>query len=197
MRCGGGCRASGPPSTSLCASRSRQALETAETTLGTLHAKQGRKNQFKTQKERDAHLRTLIKEHGASIQTREQNEANLDAELTAAKEELEQLQTRASDLRHELDGRKESLARLGAELAELRERVDASEKLVELGVAVCRSERAKQISWAFDQAPEVALERSGQRSQGRRWTYPCLSPSRSSSRARRTPCGERAPRSGH
>lgn len=99
----------------------RQRLEAAETTLGTLHAKEGRKNQFKTQKERDAHLKSMIAKHAQSIKDREEGEQGLVKELESAKTDLEEVQNKAGEMRRELDGRKETLANLQAELNKLKE----------------------------------------------------------------------------
>lgn len=100
---------------------SRQALETATTTLGTLHAKEGRKNQFKTQKERDAHLKKLVESHGKALKDREGDEEGVKREVEAAKKEAEEVGERAKELRERLDGRKEGLKSLQEELSKFRE----------------------------------------------------------------------------
>lgn len=106
-------------STALLASR--QSLENAQTALSLLHAKEGRKNQFKSQKERDQHLKSMIQGHETRIKDREGSEGAVEQALEEAKGELEQAQGKASELRRELDGRKETLQGLQGDLAKLKE----------------------------------------------------------------------------
>lgn len=99
----------------------RQRLEAAQTTLGTLHAKQGRRNQFATQKERDAHLNSMIQGHGKRIGERESGEKGVEEALEEARKELDGAQRRQGELRGELDGRKEALGQVQGELVRLKE----------------------------------------------------------------------------
>lgn len=99
---------------------SKQRLEAVQTTLGTLYAKQGRISQFKTQKERDTHLRAEIASRTTFIATREKRESEVKRELTSAKKELEDSVQKFAQLREELDGRKATMAKLSEELAELK-----------------------------------------------------------------------------
>ncbi|SGY80329.1 BQ5605_C008g05358 [Microbotryum silenes-dioicae] len=96
----------------------RQALETAQTTLGVLHAKEGRRNQFRTQAERDRHLKALVEGHGKAIQEREKGAQALEADLEKAKETLSAIQEGSAEVRKELDGRKEAIREMQTKLAQ-------------------------------------------------------------------------------
>lgn len=105
---------------------SKQQLEAAETTLRTLYAKQGRVSQFKTQKERDAHLRLEVSNRSAVRTTREAAIKNATRDLAAAKQNLEDVVGRIQELRKGMDGRKAGLAALAEELAALQEKQAAA-----------------------------------------------------------------------
>lgn len=102
-------------------SAARESLEAATTTLGTLRAKQGRRNQFKTQKERDAHLRQMVSSHASMIDERRASEKTNERALKAAKEELEEGVKKHAELRKEFEGRKESQIEMQDQLSKLRE----------------------------------------------------------------------------
>lgn len=98
----------------------KQRLEAVQTTLGTLYAKQGRVSQFKTQKERDTHLRAEIASRATFVVAREKRESEVKRELASAKKELDESVQRFSQLKGELDGRKATMVKLSEELAELK-----------------------------------------------------------------------------
>lgn len=102
-------------------SDARQAVENANTRLGTLRAKQGRKHQFKTQKERDAHLRTMIASHGTLLGERRASAQAAERALAVAKDELHEGLRRHAEMRKDLDGRKQAQADLQSQLAKLRD----------------------------------------------------------------------------
>lgn len=99
----------------------REGLEAAETKLGTLAAKQGRVSQFKSQKERDAHLKETIKTRKETVATRVKRGEGMKGDLEAAREELEGVEERGSGMRSEMDGRKEVLGNLNEELVRTKE----------------------------------------------------------------------------
>ncbi|SCV71055.1 BQ2448_3817 [Microbotryum intermedium] len=96
----------------------RQALETAQTTLGVLHAKEGRRNQFRTQAERDRHLKALVEGHGKAIEERERGAQSLEQDLEKAREALGGIQEGSAEIRKELDGRKEAIREMQSRLAQ-------------------------------------------------------------------------------
>ncbi|KAL8278388.1 hypothetical protein RQP46_009280 [Phenoliferia psychrophenolica] len=99
----------------------REELDEAETTLRTLAAKQGRTTQFKTQKDRDAHLRDTVKQRKTVISQREKRLEVLKKDLADAKRDLELASERASEQRKGIVGRKEELRRLKEELKKLQD----------------------------------------------------------------------------
>lgn len=99
----------------------REKLQTAEMTVGTLYAKQGRTSQFATQKERDAHLKLSIAREKESIETREKQEKDTSRNLVAAKADWAETTALMNKLRVELDGQKASIAELSAEETALKE----------------------------------------------------------------------------
>ena len=102
-------------------SDARQSVESANTRLGTLRAKQGRKHQFKTQKERDAHLKTMIASHATLLTERKGSAQAAERALALAKTELEEGVRRHAEMRKDLDGRKQAQVDLQAQLSKLRE----------------------------------------------------------------------------
>ena len=105
----------------------REQLDDAETTLGTLAAKQGRSSQFKTQKDRDAHLRDTIKSRQSLAASREKRLEDLRKDLATAKQELDTATGRAGEQRHAIVGRKEELKRLKDDLSKFQ--ADEAERL--------------------------------------------------------------------
>ncbi|KAK4057964.1 Structural maintenance of chromosomes protein 3 [Microbotryomycetes sp. JL221] len=101
--------------------KSKQSLEHAETRLQVLYGKQGRKNQFKTQKERDQHLNRAIKERDDLIKDRKQTAKALEVNLTDAQSELQEVQTKVAQLREDHNGRKGQLEEAQTKLDQLRE----------------------------------------------------------------------------
>jgi structural maintenance of chromosome 3 (chondroitin sulfate proteoglycan 6) len=99
----------------------KERLETAETTLGTLYAKQGRQNQFNTQKERDAHLKSSIASRTDLIMAREQQETGVKRDLSSAKSDLDEVTQVVVELRREMDGRKAALTTLASEEMTMKE----------------------------------------------------------------------------
>lgn len=100
----------------------KERLETAETTLGTLVAKQGRTNQFKTQQERDEHLRHGIESVTVLVAAREKQEERMKRDLMTAKADLTEAAANNSQLRKDMDGRKETLAKLSQDETTLVEK---------------------------------------------------------------------------
>ncbi|KAM0788840.1 hypothetical protein ACM66B_002925 [Microbotryomycetes sp. NB124-2] len=113
--------------------KTRQELETAETRLGVLYAKQGRRDQFKTQKERDQHLKRVIAEHAETIKDRRDAESTLQQTLKDAQSELDEVQAQVGKMRGELDGRKGAYEEAQTEQARLleqeREKVEKRKSL--------------------------------------------------------------------
>ncbi|KAK4055631.1 Structural maintenance of chromosomes protein 3 [Microbotryomycetes sp. JL201] len=101
--------------------KARQELEAAETRLGVLFAKQGRRDQFKTQKERDQHLKRVIAEHSETIKERRDTERTLKETLKEAQSELDDVQAQVTRMRSELDGRKGAYLEAQNEQARLQE----------------------------------------------------------------------------
>ncbi|GAA5910698.1 hypothetical protein JCM5296_006815 [Sporobolomyces johnsonii] len=99
----------------------RQALETAQTTLNALFAKQGRQAQFTSQAERDAHLGELLRRNEETLEQRRAREQQLEREREEAKAEMEEVGERRAEMRRELEGRKEVLRELQDELRMLKE----------------------------------------------------------------------------
>lgn len=102
-------------------SDARQVVENANTQLGTLRAKQGRKHQFKTQKERDAHLRTMIASHATLLSERHAGAQAAESALSLAKTELEEGVRRHAEMRKDLEDRKHAQAELQTQPSKLRE----------------------------------------------------------------------------
>lgn len=119
----------------------REQLDAAETTLRTLAAKQGRTSQFKTQKDRDAHLRETLKSRKSLVESREKRLEDLKKDLAEAKKDLADAADRASEQRKAMVGRKEELVKLNDELVKIKE--DESEKIEKRKLVVFYSPRSK------------------------------------------------------
>ena len=98
-----------------------QSLETAQTTLNALFAKQGRSSQFSTQEERDEHLEGLIRRNEETLTLRRNREEGLRREGEEARKELEGVGERRRELRKEMERRKEGLGELREEMKGLEE----------------------------------------------------------------------------
>ncbi|KAM0746239.1 structural maintenance of chromosome protein 3 [Meredithblackwellia eburnea MCA 4105] len=98
-----------------------QRLDEVTTLLSTLQAKQGRTSQFKTQKERDAHLKAIIAEREKLVQERERRIESTKLDLEGCKRELSENEKRSDELRAEMEGRKEAGREVMEEVGKLKE----------------------------------------------------------------------------
>jgi structural maintenance of chromosome 3 (chondroitin sulfate proteoglycan 6) len=83
-----------------------RSLETGQTTLKALFAKQGRSSQFDNKRQRDQHLQELIKRNQETLVQRRNREQGLVKEGQEARNELELVGQRRKQLRQEIDQRK-------------------------------------------------------------------------------------------
>ncbi|KAI5476815.1 chromosome segregation protein, SudA [Pseudohyphozyma bogoriensis] len=113
--------------------KAKERLEVVDTKLRTLVGKQGRTTQFKSQKERDAHLRKEIESRKGVIGVREKRAEEVKKDLGNAKGELENAEKRWEEGKAELDERKEVLRGLAEEWDKYKkEEVEKSEKRKDL-----------------------------------------------------------------
>ncbi|GAA5927291.1 cohesin subunit SMC3 [Sporobolomyces koalae] len=96
-------------------------LETAQTTLNALFAKQGRSSQFTSKQERDQHLNELITRNRDTLDKRRSRERGLVQEGSSARNELEQVGGRRKELRGEIEKRKEDILELRDQIRTLEE----------------------------------------------------------------------------
>ncbi|GAA5892360.1 cohesin subunit SMC3 [Sporobolomyces salmoneus] len=86
-----------------------QSLETSQTTLNALFAKQGRTSQFSTRAERDEHLTDLIRRNEETLEKRRRREQALREEVEMGKKELGQTGERRREVRGDMERRKEGV----------------------------------------------------------------------------------------
>ncbi|GAA5994281.1 cohesin subunit SMC3 [Rhodotorula paludigena] len=111
----------------------RDAVSEREVTLRQLFAKQGRKGQFGSQRERDEHLAELVRRNEALLDTRRERESALEAERKETARERDEAERRRVEARKELEGRKERMHEMVAELNKLKTvHADKSEQRKEL-----------------------------------------------------------------
>lgn len=104
-------------------------LTQLKNTVESLYAKQGRASQFRTQKERDAHLKSEISKLRAVLRSAEEMIESLSNDLGATKQSLDEVQVRGREIRSKLDQRKHRLQQLTLELGKDQdEHSDLSEK---------------------------------------------------------------------
>lgn len=82
-----------------------------------LYAKRGRSNQFKTQKERDAHLKSEISKLKGVVESAEGMIRSVSNDLNGTKQSLADVQGQAQELRDKLDQRKRRLQELARDLS--------------------------------------------------------------------------------
>ncbi|GAA6010091.1 hypothetical protein JCM11491_005863 [Sporobolomyces phaffii] len=110
-----------------------QELETAQTTLNALFAKQARSSQFSSRDERDRHLNELIARNAETLAQRRSREQALINEGRQARDDLEQIGERRRELRAIADKRKEDQHELRDQVRKLdQEKNDKSEQRKEL-----------------------------------------------------------------
>lgn len=83
-----------------------RSLETAQTTLNALFAKQGRTSQFSSRDERDEHLNELIERNRDTLDKRRKRAEALVNEVRDATGELDAVGERRKQLRNEMEQRK-------------------------------------------------------------------------------------------
>lgn len=95
-------------------------LSELETIVTSFYEKQGRSHQFRTQKERDAHLRAELKKLNDVVRSREDSLKVLLSDEQLVKDNLISVGSRESEVRIELDDRKQWTQSSVSELAKLK-----------------------------------------------------------------------------
>jgi len=94
-------------------------IEDSSTRMNTLYAKQGRSNQFSTQRERDTYLNGEIEKLKILIPAAQNRLDDTQSEVLRAKEAYKEAGEKAKNVVSALDGRKEALKALAEEVQEL------------------------------------------------------------------------------
>ena len=95
-------------------------VEQAEVTLRQLFAKQGRRGQFRTRRERDEHLSGLVVRNEATLEQRRGREEGLEREKEATEKERDEAEAQRKLLREQADGRRDRVHELKEEIAALK-----------------------------------------------------------------------------
>jgi structural maintenance of chromosome 3 (chondroitin sulfate proteoglycan 6) len=114
-------------------------IDTAQSRLEALYAKQGRSNQFATRDERDAHLQSEI-ESTVNLEGEQHTRMQeLADQVTAAERELQDATTRKDAVQAELEGNKRQVLEKSQEKERIKTAVDAqteNRKLVSATIAL-------------------------------------------------------------
>ncbi|GAA5914010.1 hypothetical protein JCM8208_005919 [Rhodotorula glutinis] len=95
-------------------------VQQAEVTLRQLFAKQGRRGQFRTQRERDDHLSALVARNEETLEQRRGREEGLEREKEATEKERDEAEEQRRTLREQADGRRDRVHELREEIAALK-----------------------------------------------------------------------------
>ncbi|KAG0142153.1 hypothetical protein CROQUDRAFT_97871 [Cronartium quercuum f. sp. fusiforme G11] len=96
-------------------------LAQIKSNIDALYAKQGRANLFRTQKERDAHLKSEITKLQGVLKSAEDMIRSVSIDVNTTKQSLAEIEARSQEIRKTLDQRKRRLLELKLELSEMRE----------------------------------------------------------------------------
>lgn len=101
-----------------------QSLESTQTKLATLYAKQGRAQQFTTQAARDRYLNDEIKALRTYEQTQQKRVDDLTKEVDGAKEHMAEVLARSESATQQEDERRTKFKEMSQEVLDLRSKVD-------------------------------------------------------------------------
>ncbi|POW01738.1 hypothetical protein PSHT_12401 [Puccinia striiformis] len=95
-------------------------LSELETIINSLYEKQGRSHQFRTQKERDQHLRAELKKLNELVRSREESLQQVQSDEQGLKDNLSVAESRESELRKNIDDRKQWVQEKTVELSKIK-----------------------------------------------------------------------------
>lgn len=102
----------------------KRSLEISETKQRTLFDKQGRSKQFRTQKERDAHLRAQIATSTTYLQNREDALVTTNVDIEHVQTMIQGNRTRQAEVNDQSEKRKEDVLKLSRALEDLTSKRD-------------------------------------------------------------------------
>jgi len=91
-----------------------------ETIINSLYEKQGRSHQFRTQKERDQHIRAELKKLNELVRSRQESLEQVLSDEQSLKENLSAIESRESEVREKIDDRKKWMQEKTVELAKIK-----------------------------------------------------------------------------
>jgi len=91
-----------------------------ETIINSLYEKQGRSHQFRTQKERDQHIRAELKKLNELVRSRQESLEQVLSDEQKLKENLSAIESRESEVREKIDDRKKWMQEKTVELAKIK-----------------------------------------------------------------------------
>jgi len=91
-----------------------------ETIINSLYEKQGRSHQFRTQKERDQHIRAELKKLNELVRSRQESLEQVLSDEQKLKENLSAIESRESEVREKIDDRKQWMQEKTVELAKIK-----------------------------------------------------------------------------
>lgn len=103
-------------------------LETTQSKLSVLYAKQGRAQQFTTQASRDEYLRNEITSLRAYETTQQQRVDDLTTEVENAKQYLDEVLAKNEEQSQKSEARRDRLKSMSEEVTALKEKVDGMQE---------------------------------------------------------------------
>jgi structural maintenance of chromosome 3 (chondroitin sulfate proteoglycan 6) len=103
-------------------------LETTQSKLSVLYAKQGRAQQFTTQAARDEYLRNEITSLRAYETTQQQRVDDLTTEVENAKQYLDEVLAKNEEQSQKSEARRDRLKSMSEEVTALKEKVDGMQE---------------------------------------------------------------------
>ena len=105
-----------------------QSLDTTQSQLQVLYAKQGRAQQFTTQAARDNYLFGEIKALKAYEKDQQKRAETLGKDVESAKSHLNEVGKRSSELARNDEERRENLGKMGEEVSSLKSKLDGMQE---------------------------------------------------------------------
>ncbi|KAK4689553.1 structural maintenance of chromosome 3 (chondroitin sulfate proteoglycan 6), partial [Tremellales sp. Uapishka_1] len=106
----------------------RETLDSTQSKLQVLYAKQGRAQQFTTQAARDSYLNEEIKSLKAYEKAQQKRVDDLNKDVEGAKGQLAEVMAKSQELRRDEEERRDNLRKMGEEVSELKVQVDGMQE---------------------------------------------------------------------